>query len=350
MNLTAQTADLQKSVDQGIGSLNKMEATAGKVGKMLAGAFTVTAIMSAGKQVLDFADQMTNLSAKTGISTTGLQKLELAFMYSGVSLESVTTASGKLANNLIGGDKGAVAALTKMGLSVAELKRMAPEQQFLTVADAVGKIQNPAEKSFAAMEVFGKGGAALLAGLTGNLIETTDEFERMGLIIDEQTLKAADDFGDKLGLMGRQLLGIVANIVGPLLPALSALGSLLGWLGGLVGQLTGFLVDWIMKGLVAAYAAITRFVAGLADMAQRIPLVGKHLGGLSEASDWLKQQADGADKQLVKMFTSTSNVGQAAATAAPPLMGLGGASESTAASVKKLAAEQEKFLALSDAA
>jgi uncharacterized membrane protein YeaQ/YmgE (transglycosylase-associated protein family) len=43
--------------------------------------------------------------------------------------------------------------------------------------------------------------------------------------MDQQTIKAADDFGDQLGLLGQQLMGIVGTVVGPLLPALSALGT-----------------------------------------------------------------------------------------------------------------------------
>jgi hypothetical protein len=165
----------------------------------MAAAFSFTAIVAAGKSVIDFASHLTDLSQRTGISTTGLQKLQLAFEQSGISLDTVTTATDKLAKNLIGGDKSAIGALEKLGLSVTALKQMAPEEQLLAVADAVGKIQNPTEKAYAAMTVFGKGGAELLAGLTGNLKQTTDGFEAMGLIIDEKTIAAADDFGTSSG-------------------------------------------------------------------------------------------------------------------------------------------------------
>src|SRR3989337_1377595 len=125
------------------GKLDESKSKFASVGKMMATAFTVTAIVAAGKSVLDYADNLVNLSQKTGMSTDGLQKLEMAFKASGVSLDTVTTASTMLANRLVGGDKSAVAALQKLGLSAQELMKMPMDKQFLAVADAIGQIQNP---------------------------------------------------------------------------------------------------------------------------------------------------------------------------------------------------------------
>lgn len=345
LDISANTAALTRSVDNTNATLGRLETGAAKVGKIMAGAFTATAVIAAGKAVLDFADNLTNLSAKTGISTTGLQKLDLAFQQSGISLDTVTTASGKLAKALIGEDKSAVGALTKLGLSVDVLKRMKPEDQFIAVADAVGKIQNPTEKTYAAMTIFGKGGVELLAGLNGKLKETTAEFERMGLIVDEETIAAADQFGDQLGLLGRQLLGVTAQIVGPLLPALSALANLIGKIGRVIGDVIGFFVEWIQKGLVAAYAAIVRFVAGAAELATKIPFLGKHLGFAGDAAAYLRKQAEGADQYLVKLFTSTTDITNGASLAAPAMIGLGKATEDAGKAAKKAREEYQEWLA-----
>lgn len=339
VNIAADTSDLRRNVEQMAGTMDRAEGMATKLGKTLIGAFTVTAVIAAGKQLLDFASNLSDLSQKTGISVTGLQKLDLAFKQNGISLETVTSASSMLANRLVSGDKSVVGALTKMGLSVDELKRMAPEQQFLRVADAVGSIANPTEKTYAAMQVFGRGGAQLLAGLTGNLQQTTAEFERMGLIVSAESVEAADQFGDQLTLLGRQLLGVAGQIVGPLLPALSALATLLGKIGDLVAPLVGLFIDWTIKGILAAYSAIVKFVAGIAELVTKIPLLGKHLGFAGDAANYLREHAANVDTQLVKMFTSTTNVGTAAASAAPPVLGLGNATETAAKAAEKAAAK-----------
>ena len=335
---------LQKETTAQVSLFDKLKGAIGPVGVAMAGAFSVTAIVGAGKKVLDFAAATSDMAAKLGLSTSAVQKFQLAFEPAGVSIETVGKASAELANRLVSGDKSAIAALEKLGLSASSLKRMSMEQMFITAGDAVGKLQNKAEQIYASKTLFGKGGVELLAGLDGKLAETTKRFEAMGLVINEKTIKAADDFGDQLGLMGKQLLGVAANAIGPLLPALSGLANLFGTLAGWVGKATGFLVDWVQRGLVAAYAAIARFVAGLADAATHIPLLGKHLGFAGDAAEALRKSADRADHYLAELFTTTQDVGQAAVIAAPAMVGLGNATETAGKKAAKAREEYQKWL------
>jgi len=331
---------------QGLADIKKdtagLQSMFSGVGKMMAGAFTATAIIGAGKAILDFAGNLTDLSQKSGISTTGLQKLDLAFKNSGVSIDQVTKASGELGAKLASGDKGAVKLIEQLGLNLEELKRSSPEQQFLTVADAVGNIQNKGEQLYASKTLFGKSGTDLLQGLTGNLQETTDEFERLGMVIDEETVAAADDFGDQLGMMGTQLIAIMAQILGPLLPALSGLASVLMQIAKVVGDVTGFFVDWIQKGLVAAYSAIAKFIGFLLEAATKIPVLGKHLGFAADAAQWLKKSADDADQYLVKLFTTTEAGADTAKKTGGALLGLGDAAEDSAKKAEKAQADAAK--------
>lgn len=334
---------LQKETTQQTGLFDKMKNMLGPLGSALAAIFAIGAIVGAGKKVLDFAGDISDLAGKLGMSTTAVQKFKLAFEPAGVSIETVGRSAQELANRIIGGDKSAAASLQKLGLNAEQLKGMSMENMFITVADAVGGMGNQAEKIYASKTLFGKGGTEMLAALDGKLAETTKRFEDMGLIISEDTIAAGDKFGDQLGMMGQQLMGVVAQIVGPLLPALSAFATVLGSVGGVVGDVAGFIVNWLVKGLTAAYSATARFVAGLAEMAQKIPFVGQHLTGLAGASEWLRSSADAADAQLVKMFTSTTNVGQTATVAAPPLLGLGGAADAAGAAAEKAADKWTKF-------
>lgn len=350
VNVQANTASLQtidKDVKKIESSLSGFEKSIGKVGAMLAGAFTVTAIVSAGQQLLDFAGKMTDLAAKTGVSTTTLQKWSLAFEQSGVSIDTVTKASSELAAKLVNGDKSVVSALQKMGLSVDDLKRMKPEDQFTTVADAVGKLQNKGEQLYASKTLFGKSGVELLAGLTGNLKETTDEFERMGLIIDEQTIKAADDFGDQLGLMGKQLLGVTANAIAPLLPALSALAEGLAFVAKIAGTVLGMALKGVTIIIAGLWAGIAELLGWLADLAQKIPGVGKHLGFLADASDWLHKSAAKSAEMIEKLALGNADVGNAATKAVAPLLGMGDAADRSG---EKADAAAKKWEALKRAA
>lgn len=313
------------------------------VGKMLAAAFTVTAIVSAGKQFIDFAGNVTDLSQRLKINTDTVQKWQLAFEQAGIPVEAVAKASERLSIKLVGGDKSAVAALDKMGLSVEKLKAMKPEDRFTVVADAVGRLQDQGEKLYASKTLFGKGGPELLAGLDGHLAETLDKIEEMGLVIDEQTIKAADDFGDQLGLLGKQLMGIVGVIVGPLLPALSALGNALMQVGKFVGDVLGFAIKGTLTAIYSLGAAIDTFLATILEAAQRIPLLGKHLGFVSGAAKFFREDAKRAGEDLEKLWKVTDKVGASADTTKPKLLGLGGAADDSGKKAKKAAEEWKRL-------
>lgn len=340
VDVAANTGKLVTDVEQIHGSMNRIEGMAAKVKTAIAGAFTVTAVVAAGKQVLDYADALSNMSAKTGISTSGLQKLDLAFKQSGISLDTVTRATTELANRIVGGDKSTLAALGKLGLSADSLKRMSLEEMFITVGDAVGQMGNKAEQVYASKTLFGKSGVELLAGLTGHLKETTAEFERMGLIIDEETIAAADKFGDRLGLMGHQLLGVVAAIVGPLLPALSALMEILAPIGKLAGDVVGFAIKGLSLSIMGLWAAIAELLGWLVDLAQRIPFVGEKLGFLTQASEWLHNSAAKTTANIERLALGTTSVSTSAAAAVAPVVGLGKAAEDTAKAAEKAAQKQ----------
>jgi hypothetical protein len=92
----------------------------------------------------------------------------------------VAKASAELSNKLIGGDKSAVAALQKLGLSLADLKAMKPEDRFTALPDAVGKLQDSGEKIYASKTLFGKSGVELLSALDGHLGETMQKAADLG--------------------------------------------------------------------------------------------------------------------------------------------------------------------------
>jgi len=341
VDIAANQASLVKAVDESNKKLDSITGFAAKAGAALAGAFAVTRVIDFGMQVIDLAGDLTDLSAKTGISTTGLQRLGAATEQSGVGLDKVSTATVKLAKSLIDGDKSTVGALEKLGLSVSSLKQMAPEKQFLAVADAVGGIQNPTEKAWAAMQVFGKGGAELLAAFDGHLTEAAQHAEDLGLIIDEQTVKAADDFGDQLMLLGKQLMGIVATVVGPLLPALSALGNMLAWVGrDILQPVLGTSIKVVMTLLAGFWEVLSGLLAKLAELGSKIPGIG---GKFAEMATWLKESSKASGDYMAHLWDNTTKVESSALKATPALLGLGKASEDGAKGARTQADELDRL-------
>lgn len=316
----------------------------GKTFEMVGKGMAAVAVGAAVKQFIDYAGDIVDLSSRLKITTDVAQEWESVFGAAGVSLETVAKASDTLTTKLISGDKSAVGALKAMGLNVEKLIAMKPADRFNTVADAVANIQHEGEQLYASRTLFGKGGADLLSALDGHLSESIQRMRELGLVIDEETLRSADDFGDQLGFLGKQLLAIVATVVGPLLPALSALGNVLSWIGAnVVKPVLNVAIKGAMTMLAGFTEVVLDVVSRLLSLGSHIPGVGGKFAAMSEQVRALSQRSGQYMADLWKQTDATDKAGDSAAKATPKMLGLGGATESASKDAKKAAEEYKRW-------
>ena len=214
----------------------------------------------------DRVEKLGNTADKLGVSFEFIQVLEEAGNRSGVSIESVSSAFGKLQKTLAGADeesKAATESLTKLGVSFADLENLSPEEQIRLIGEKLQGIEDPAKRTAAAMQIFGKSGADLLP-FFAQLGPAASDIERLGGALTAIDRGRIDDFGagiDALGVASSRLgellllpfvglgegiaqgsaefLGGINAIVGPigdvLEPILSGLGSAIEIVGVLLG-------------------------------------------------------------------------------------------------------------------
>lgn len=345
LELVTDTRKMVSGLDSAVGQAkafgSKLESTAKGVeaawGAMSA-AMGVLALGAISKEFLDMAGNVADLSARLNVSTDTVQEWQATFGKSGVEIDTVAKASEQLSLKLNGGDKSAVAALQAMGLSVEELQKMKPEDRFIKVADAVGQLQNQDDKIAASKGLFGKGGLELLAALDGHLGETIQQVREMGLVIDGETIQAADKFGDQLGFMGQQLMGILASVIGPLLPALSELGNVLSWLGReVIGPVLNFAIKGLLTWIYTLQEGLSSLVASIVGLGSRLPGVGKYFAQFSEFNREMADKMATLRTNLWKASEATAAIGNAAAPAARKIAGLGEASGAAAPKHKEQA-------------
>jgi tetratricopeptide (TPR) repeat protein len=281
------------------------------MGKTLAKAFIVTELIQAGKAFLDMAGNLTDLSAKSGITTTALQKLKFAAEQNGGTLEQVTNAIAQMSNRLVNGDKSAVAALGKLGLSVADIRKMSPDQAFTALADAIAKVPDPMGQSALAMALFGKSGADMLPMMKGNLTETANEAERLGLIVGEDVVKAADDFGDSLGVLFTQGMALIGQVLSPILPILQGLLGIVIKVAQAVGPVLGGAFEIVIGAgrkaldfLVGMAKKVGEFVSKIPGMSTVMEGVSTAITAIGDGAKWLHENLAETDEPAAKVETS----------------------------------------------
>jgi hypothetical protein len=287
VNIEANTASLVKGVEQVNESIDKMGTMAGKVGGLIAGAFSVAAVKGAVSSFLDFTSTMSDLSTKTGIGTSELQKLKFAAEQNGGSIDMITKGIGKMGKSLIDGDTSAVAAMKALGLSINTVRTMDPATAFATIGDAIAKVPNPLERSKLAMDLFGKSGAELLPTMAGNLSETMQAADKLGIVLDEKTIKAGDDLGDTLAALQSTGAAIIGKMLAPMLPAFQMVANAMLGAGNVVDYLRN-MFDALLRGALLAIKGLVDGAIKVGEFAAKVPGLSKVLGDDATAMHAMK--------------------------------------------------------------
>lgn len=250
------------SVNKSLLGLNK---NAIKAGAALAGAFAVVGagyVAALVKNSLAAADAMTKLASGAGVTTEALSGIGWAASQSGVDLNQLATAMGRLNKGALESTTGAgqyAKTFQSLGISATDAtgKLKSADALLLELADIFERMPNGAEKSAIALQLFGRSGAAMIpflnAGSSG-IKDLTAQAERLGLVIGSDFAAQAEEFNDSLAVLGKVSEGagnkVAANLIGPL-NELTGLMRDIAEDGESVNAIAGAM-SGILKGLAAA--------------------------------------------------------------------------------------------------
>lgn len=179
-----------------------------KAKKVIAGLFSVVAIKQAAKAVWDLAtstaeagDRIDKQSQAIGFSRQAYQEWGYILQQNGASIDSLNGAMRAMNNAISGNSAETASALSKLGLSAAQLQSLSPEEQFDAIVKALQQMPEGAEKSQIAMQLLGRGAQSLMPMLNSSSDEIDDLRQRahdLGLIMSDEDVDASVAFGDAL--------------------------------------------------------------------------------------------------------------------------------------------------------
>lgn len=273
----------------------KAKTTAAKLGKDLGKAagevalgFGVAAAAMAvfTKQSINAADHISKLSQSTGIGTEELSALAYAGDLANVPIEALATSVSRFNRNIYDATRGtgdAGKAFTAMGISIKDANGnlKSADQLIAEVADKFAGYEDGVEKSAIAMLLFGKAGAQMIPLLNAGgegLRQMKEEAKQLGLTIDSETGKAAEQFNDNLTRLGAAARGLGNTMMRELLPTLVEFSDKTvdaAKDGGALHQVAKDIATFLKTD---AIDAVKVFVVGVVSAAFGFRLLGEMIG------------------------------------------------------------------------
>jgi len=167
---------------------------------MILGTGSAAALGRSAGRMIDRLDGIGKAAKRMGVSAEEFQKLTFAARRSGASSQDMEKAFKRMASTIVDagtGLKESQRALEALGLSADKLKGKSPEEQFSIIADALADVTDHTEKAALAQDLFGRAGTNLIP-MINNYRQLGDEIKRIGGIIDNETVAAAERAADSL--------------------------------------------------------------------------------------------------------------------------------------------------------
>lgn len=301
VDLLAQTASFNANISKAAANLNSnaarmnrsiqgVQKQLGLVGSFARGAGAALSgyiTLDTAKRALDFAASLGETASQLGVTTRDLQIYRYAATQAGLTQEEMDAGLAKLSRSLgeaaLGAKKPAAVFkalgidIRKAGGEVKTAGEVMPE-----FAEALSKIESPAQRAAVMTQLLGRNGqkmAALLADGAAGVNDYAAAAERLGLVISDEKIAAADQAADDLAALTQVLQVNIASAVAANAGSIVKLADGIGKVGAALGTINP--TQWKMVFGAAAAGAAAGFVSPVPGGALIGGLVA---GGLAAAN------------------------------------------------------------------
>lgn len=284
------------------------------------------------KEAGKYADDIATLSTQTGVSQSSLQQWMYASNFVDTSVDSIASSMTKLTQtmgNALNGSSEASDKFATLGVSITDVhgRLRSTEDVFWDAIDALGKIENPAERDAAAIALFGESAQKLNplieAGREG-FEALNEEAECLGTVFSDEEIATMGGFDDAMQRNSQAVTGLKNAIGLALIPAFQPLVNrateAMGRVNhairdGLTPDEMGELMDYLLDEMDGAIEDIISTVEGALPMLTTA--VGKLVSSLGNKLPGMVNRLLPAVTQLLQslvnaLTANAAGIGQAA--------------------------------------
>jgi hypothetical protein len=187
-------------------------------------------------------DALAKQARSLGLTTQAFQKMALVAGEAGVEAGKLSALLGIMQRNvseLQQGTKLQTDAFAKLGLTIADLQGLSPDEQFAKIAASLDLVNDATTKTALAMEVFGRGGREAINMISGYgaAAENAALFqERFGIAVRQTASNDVERANDAVGRLGMVMEGLGNSLATAVAPAVEGTANaLIRFAGNVLG-------------------------------------------------------------------------------------------------------------------
>jgi hypothetical protein len=218
-----QTSGAFASAKQGLAGLGSAALSVKGTLATLGLGVVATALVANVKAAANYADEMSKLAQRAGVTTEAISGLAYAARLADVDNETLARGLRELGKDAADGGKK----LAGFGIAITDAggKAKTNDQLLAEFADVIAGIESPAARAAAAAKLLGERAGpemlTLLSAGSKGLRDATEEAAKFGQVVSTEAGKAAEEFNDNLTRMGELAAGTARSLANQLLPAIN---------------------------------------------------------------------------------------------------------------------------------
>jgi len=291
-----------KSTLKGVGTVLGGAMTAIGAGAVAAGA----ALYGMATDAAGAGNEVNNTALQLGMSRQAVQEWDYVLSQNGASLYNLSYGMRRVQGAMgdLREDGGKVGqAISRLGLDFDEVRQKSPEEAMDAIVRAFQGMEEGADKTALALQIFGQRGGMQLIPMLNSSAEATDELRQrahdLGMVMSDDAIDAASEFNNTMGTLTRTFTGLRNYIGAQLLPGFSSITD-------------GFVA--LISGCADAGAAITagvqEIIASVGDvLPQIVGIISTIASTVAEiAPDILTALIDGIVGELPALIAAATGI------------------------------------------
>ena len=255
----------------------------------------VAIVGSFGKMVSSYVaagDEIDKMSLRTGIAASSLSELRYAAQIAGTNIGTMEKGIKKMAKTIVDAETGLetyVRSFDRIGISVEEIARLKPEDQFTLIGEAIAGLSSETEKAATAQEIFGRAGTQLLPlfkqGADG-ISELREQARELGIVFDTEAAANAAKLQDAQTALRESMKGLGFALAETLIPALTSLAQTVT---NTVVKIREWATanPWLFSTVTKIVAVLGTLLATLGPIVLIFPKIVSGIAGVGKAFVWL---------------------------------------------------------------